>query len=75
MPADPRYPDTVPIDPGAARGHIEDCTDHGALDDSQTRMPAPSAGWVVLVALACFAAIAACALIANHLPPMAWPLG
>ena len=67
-----RWPDTISTDwsdVGASRGCVEDCTDHGALDDGGTRMPAPSSGWILALAVLCIAALAACWLIAGQLSP------
>lgn len=63
-------PDTIVTDwddMGASRGHIEDCTDHGGLDDAGHRMPEPSAVWVLFVGVLCIAAVGACALLFNAL--------
>lgn len=64
-------PDTIVTDwdddPGARRSLIEECTDHGDLDDAGHRMPEPSAGWVLFVGVLCIAAVGACALLVNAL--------
>jgi hypothetical protein len=57
--------DTAADDPGASRGCIEDCTDMGELPtEVAPSMPAPSNGFVLLVASLFVAIIAACAVLA-----------
>lgn len=65
-------PDTIVTDwgddPGASRGLVEECTDFDRLaDDDLTRMPEPSAGWVLLCGALCIAIVGACALVARAL--------
>ena len=71
------FEDTVPVPQRVAKhvdaptdwGHIAECTDLGDLPtDVEPRMPEPSGWFVAVLGIACIAAVAACALIAQHLP-------